>query len=517
MTAEPQRPARGGAAALGLWLGIAAFALLMLFPVDAGNPPASRLAAVAALMAIWWMTEAIPLFATALMPLALFPLLGILSGRETAPVYINSTIILFIGGFMIALTMEKWRLHRRIALNIIHFVGGGPARIVLGFMVAAAFLSMWISNTATAVMMVPIGLAIALQVEERLGKRAHKFVVGLMLGIAYGCSVGGLTTLVGTPPNLAFARIHEALFPDAPAIAFGQWLVVAFPVGALMLLAAWALITQVLCRAPAEVAVDRDLVARERARLGPMRFEERAVLIVFALTALLWVFRVDLNLGAFTLPGWSRLLPWPRLVDDGTVAIAMASLLFFIPARSRERGDLRVMGAEIIPRLPWNVVLLIGGGLALATGFQHTGLAQMIGHQFQAAEALPTFALILAVCLAITFLTELTSNTATTEMILPILASVAVAVGIHPLALMIPATLSASCAFMMPAATPPNAIVFGSNRLSIAEMARVGIFLNLLGALVIAALVYSLGLVVFDIDLANLPDWAKSIAGEAAE
>ena len=517
MSAEPKLSGRGRAATLGLWLGIAAFALLLLFPVAPGNPPASRLAAVAALMAIWWMTEAIPLFATALMPLALFPLLGILAGREVSPVYINSTIILFIGGFMIALTMEKWRLHRRIALNIIHFVGGGPARIVLGFMVAAAFLSMWISNTATAVMMVPIGLAIVFQVEERLGEKAHKFTVGLMLGIAYGCSVGGLTTLVGTPPNLAFARIHELLFPDAPAIAFGQWLVVAFPVGVLMLLAAWTLITQVLYRAPAEVAVNRDLVARERARLGPISFEERAVLIVFALTALLWVFRVDLNLGAFTLPGWSRLLPWPGLVDDGTVAIAMASLLFFIPARNREQGDARLMGAEIIPRLPWNVVLLIGGGLALATGFQRTGLAQMIGDQFQAAGEVPTFALILMVCLAITFLTELTSNTATTEMILPILAAVALTAGIHPLVLMIPATLSASCAFMMPVATPPNAIAFGSNRLSIAEMARAGIVLNLLGALVIAAVVYSLGLVVFDIDPSNLPDWARSIAGEAAK
>ena len=221
---------------LGLWLGVAAFALLLLFPVDPENPPASRLAAVAALMAIWWMSEAIPLFATALMPLILFPLLGIMPGRETAPIYINSTIVLFIGGFMIALTMQKWDLHRRIALNIIHRLGGGPARMVLGFMVAAAFLSMWVSNTATAVMMVPIGLAIVLQVEDRAGERAHPLSVGLMLGIAYGCSVGGMTTLVGTPPNLSFVRIYEILFPDAPGIAFGQWLVVALPVGVIMLL-----------------------------------------------------------------------------------------------------------------------------------------------------------------------------------------------------------------------------------------------------------------------------------------
>ena len=511
-SAEP-----GKASAIGLWLGVAAFVALLAFPVDPGNAPASRLAAVAALMAIWWMTQAIPLFATALLPLALFPLLGIMPGRATAPVYLNSTIMLFIGGFMIALTMQKWNLHRRIALAIIHGVGGGPARIVLGFMAAAAFLSMWISNTATAVMMVPIGLAIVLQVEDRLGPRAHKFTVALMLGIAYGCSTGGMTTLVGTPPNLSFQRIFEVMFPEAPPIAFGQWMVVALPVGAILLLAAWALLTQVLYRAPRGIAVPRDVVAEQRAALGPMAFEEVAVSAVFAATAFLWVFRVDLQLGAFTLPGWSRLLPWPKHVDDGTVAIAMASLLFFVPAKNRANGEVRVMGGEVLPRLPWNVVLLIGGGFALATAFQATGLAELIGGQFQAAGALPPFVLILLVCLAITFLTELTSNTATTEMILPILASVAVATGAHPLVLMMPATMSASCAFMMPVATPPNAIVFGSNRFSIGEMARAGIVLNLFGALVIASVVYTLGLAAFDIDPAAVPDWARSLSPLRAE
>ena len=491
--------------------------------MDPANPAASRLAAVAALMAIWWMTEAIPLFATALAPLVLFPLLGIMAGRETAPVYLNSTIVLFIGGFMIAIAMQRWNLHRRIALAIIHAVGGSPGRIVFGFMAAAAFLSMWISNTATAVMMVPIGLAIVLQVEERLGAGARTFTVALMLGIAYGCSVGGLTTLVGTPPNLAFARIHDALFPGAPSIAFGQWLVVALPVGLTLLGIAWVVITQVFYRAGSEVAVGREVVAAERARLGPVTFEERAVLTVFSATALLWVFRVDLNLGPITVPGWNQLLPWPQLVDDGTVAIAMASLLFFIPARPNGAGEGqladetprrgRLLGADVVPQLPWGVVLLIGGGLALATAFQRTGLAALIGGQFEAVGALPTFALILLVCLAITFLTELTSNTATTEMILPILASVAVATGLHPLLLMIPATMSASCAFMMPVATPPNAIVFGSNRLTIAQMARAGIVLNLAGALVIATVVYTLGLAVFDIDPGTVPEWAKTLAG----
>ncbi len=496
---------------VGWWLGIACFVLLLVFPVAPDNLPASRLAAVAMLMAVWWISQAIPLFATALLPLALFPLLGILSGRATAPIYFNNIIVLFIGGFMIALTMQRWNLHRRIALAIIARVGGGPARLVLGFMVAAAFLSMWISNTATAVMMTPIGLAIILQMEERAGAASRRFSVGLLLGIAYGCSLGGMTTLVGTPPNLSFARIHELLFPAAPAIAFGQWMIVALPIAAIMLLAAWFLITQVLYRAPPEATVDGAIIDAEQARLGPISFEERIVLAVFAATALLWVFRVDLQLGALTVPGWSRLAPWPALLDDGVVAITMASLLFFIPARNGEPGE-RLMGAEVVPRLPWNVVLLIGGGFALASAFQQTGLAQLVGGQFEAVAALPTFLLILLVCLSLTFLTELTSNTATTEMILPILASVAVATGTHPLVLMIPATMSASCAFMMPVATPPNAIVFGSNRLTVGEMARAGILLNLLGALVISTTVYTLGLTIFDIDPTRLPDWAHALA-----
>jgi sodium-dependent dicarboxylate transporter 2/3/5 len=484
----------------------------LFLPVDASNVPASRLAAVALLMAVWWVSDAIPLFATALLPLILFPLLGIMGGRDAAPIYFNSTIVLFIGGFMIALTMEKWNLHRRIALAIIHAVGGGPSRIVLGFMLAAGFLSMWISNTATAVMMVPIGLAMVLQIEEEFDQvKTHTYSIGLMLGIAYACSVGGLTTLVGTPPNLSFVRIFQILFPEAPPIAFGQWLIMCLPVGFVLILVAWIFITRVFYRAPAELTVDRSVVEAEREDLGPISFEERAVLVVFAATALLWVFRVDLQFGVATIPGWSRLLPNPEMIDDGTVAIAMASVLFFVPTRDRKSGETRVMGPDVIPRLPWNIVLLFGGGFALAAGFQQTGLAQLIGDQFQALASMPSFLMILMVCLMITFLTELTSNTATTEMILPILAAIAVSTGTHPLALMIPATLSASCAFMMPVATPPNAIIFGSGRLSVGEMARIGVFLNLIGALVIATVVFTVGAVVFDIDPGVLPEWATSL------
>ncbi len=527
--------------AIGFWLGVGCFLLLLALPIDPGNLPASRLAAVASLMAIWWVSNALPLFATAILPLVLFPLLGIMSGNDVAPVYFNSTIVLFLGGFMIALTMERWNLHKRIALGIIHAVGGGPPRIILGFMVAAAFLSMWISNTATAVMMVPIGLAMVLQVEETAGARQSRtFTIALMLGIAYGCSMGGLTTLVGTPPNLSFQRIFQIIFPEAPPIDFGTWIVMGLPIGVTMIAVAWLLLTQVLYRPSPEIRIERDVLERERAGLGPISFEERSVATVFAMTALLWVFRRDLQLGFATIPGWSNLLPFPGMIDDGTVAIAMASVLFFIPTRNRaprtagvQAPDAttgwraligwaarfgtanRVMGAEVIPRLPWNIVLLFGGGFALAAGFQGTGLANIIGNQFQGLGGLPDFAVILLVCLTLTFLTELTSNLATTEMILPILASVAVLTGMNPLMLMVPATLSASCAFMMPVATPPNAIVFGSDRISVGEMARAGIFLNLIGALVIATLVLTLGETVFGIESGVMPEWAtQPAAGE---
>ena len=498
---------------IGLWLGLSAFLVLLLAPIAPENAAASNMAAVAVLMAIWWVTDPIPLFATALLPLILFPSLGIMDGDATAPVYFNSIIVLFIGGFMIALTMQKWNLHRRIALNIINLVGSGPSRIILGFMIASAFLSMWISNTATAVMMVPIGLAIILHIEKDFGPEiTHKFSVGLMLGIAYSASVGGLMTLLGTPPNLSLVRIFEILFPSAPAIAFAQWMVVGVPIGLIMLGVIWLLITQVFYRSPQGLVVDQAVIDKERAQLGEMSFEEKVILAVFAMFAVLLVLRVDLSLGFMTVPGWSRLLPFPELVDDGTVAIALASLLFLIPTRDQTQGYGRIMGPDVIPKLPWNIVLLFGGGFALAAGLQQTGLAMIIGEQLQALGSLPTFITIMLVCMTITFLTELASNTAMTEMILPVLAAVAVATGTHPLLLMIPATISASCAFMMPVATPPNAIVFGSERISVEEMVRIGIFLNLIGVLVITAILLLLGNTVFGIDPSMVPDWASSMA-----
>jgi len=509
--AEVSSDARSTSQKIGLLLGPVLFCVTLFLDLDPSRSEVTRMAAVAVLMATWWITDAIPLSATALLPLVMYPVLGIMKTRECAPIYVNSTIFLFIGGFMIAVTMEKWRLHKRIALWIIRRIGGGPSRIILGFMVAAAFLSMWISNTATAIMMVPIALAIILQLEERFGRSAcHPFTVALMLGIAYACSLGGMATLVGTPPNLSFARIFEISFPNAESIAFGQWLVMALPITVVLLTIVWLLLTRVFFRFGESFDVDRDVVKREYAALGGMSFEERAVLAVFAATAFGWVFRKDLVLGLLTIPGWSRLLPHADLIDDATVAIGMAMILFFIPTRSRNAGSRMVMGVDVFTKIPWHIVILFGGGFALAQGFRVTGLSELIGTRFAGLEGVPPYAMITLVCGGLTFLTELTSNTATTEMILPILASVAVAMKANPLLLMIPATLSASCAFMMPVATPPNAIIFGSGRIKIAEMAKVGLAINLIGVLVISLVFYFLGTAVLGIDTAVFPMWAAS-------
>jgi sodium-dependent dicarboxylate transporter 2/3/5 len=495
----------------GLPLGVALFFLTFLFDLEPGNAAVTRMAAVAVLMATWWITDAIPLAATALLPVILFPLLGIAGGGVVAPIYFNSTIMLYLGGFMIALSMERWNLHRRIALAVIGLIGGGPARIVLSFMLASAFLSMWISNTATAVMMVPIGLAIILAMETDFGREETRmFSTGLMLGIAYACSVGGLSTLVGTPPNLSLVRIFAITFPDAPPITFGPWLIMGFPISVVMLATIWTLLTKVFFRVPAHITIDRSIVKRERADLGAMSFEEKAVAAIFAITAGLWVFRVRLDLGFVAVPGWSELFADPDLFDDGTVAIAMAAILFFIPTRSPNAGATRVAGADLIPRLPWDIVLLFGGGFALAYGFRSTGLSELIGQQFTALAGAPPILLVAAVCLVLTFLTELTSNLATTEMVLPILASVAVAAQVHPLLLMIPATLSASCAFMLPVATPPNAIIFGSGRVRIADMAKVGLAINFAGVVIITAIFYLLAMRVFGIEPGVMPDWARA-------
>lgn len=476
----------------GLLLGIIIAFIVYLFLDFSSEQHLQRLlASVAALMAVWWITECIPLAATSLIPLVLFPFFGILSGKDTAASYINSTIFLFMGGFIIALAMEKWELHKRIALSLISLFGNNPSQIILGFMIASAFISMWISNTATAVMLLPIGLAIIYKMEEQFGKETtKKFSLALLLSIAYACSVGGLGTLIGTPPNLVFQRVFSIQFPDRPEIVFSEWMIFALPLSLVMLIIIWLLLTKVFFRVGKDVVLQKDVIKSERIKLGKMSYEEKVVLIVFTLTAVLWIFRNDLEAGIFTLPGWSSLLSTKDYIDDGTIAIMMGLLLFIIPAKDKTKGSFAILGNKIIRKIPWEIILLFGGGFALAEGFVTTGLSETIGAQFAGLKGMPVYLLILIICLSITFLTELTSNTATAQIILPILASLSVQLNLDPFLLMIPATLSASMAFMMPVATPPNAIIFSSDRIKVKDMARTGLAINFIGAFLISAYIY---------------------------
>lgn len=485
---------------------VAAGAVYFLLPEGGEGKHINSMGAVATLMALLWITEALPLAVTSLIPLVLFPVLGIDSGDKTAEAYINSTIFLYLGGFMIALAMEKWNLHRRIALTIISVVGSRPSGLILGFMLATAFLSMWMSNTATAVMMLPIGISLISKQEELTGNReSRSFALPLLLGIAYSSSIGGVATLIGTPPNISFTRILSIIFPEAPEINFGNWFQLAFPIAAILLIFTWLMLTRVLYTVSRNPSSGKSQIKEELDLLGPASKEEKFVSSVFLITAVLWMTRAELNLGWFTLPGWSEVFPKSSFLNDGTVAIFASLVLFILP--SRESG-VRLLSGDVFKKVPWDIILLFGGGFALAKGFVISGLSSHLGNQLSGIGGLHPLLITFLIAIAISMLTELTSNTATTEMVLPILAAFSVAAGINPLLLMITGTLSASMAFMLPAATPPNSVIFGSGRVTIPEMAKAGIFLNLFASVVITIFVYFLGIIIFDIDLTALPGWA---------
>ncbi|MDA0711392.1 MAG: SLC13 family permease [bacterium] len=492
---------------IGLWLGpIAAVLIIAWVDLKPGAPAVTHTAAIALWMAIWWICEAVPLAATALLPVALFPLLGVMDGKAVAPLYFNHIIFLFMGGFLVALAMQHWQLHKRIALRILLFFGGCPRCTLTGFMLATAFLSMWISNTATTMMMVPIAMAIVLKVEEQSDQSDSRFGTAIFLGVAYAASIGGLATLVGTPTNLSFVRVLAINFPHAPEISFATWFAFAFPLSAILLLAAGFTLSWLYGIRGRGDGLDTLTVQKLYAELGPMSFAEAVVLADFVLLAVLWLTRSPISLGDWTLPGWSLVFENGSWINDGTVAISMALLLFLIPAR--DAGKRRILDWEIASGLPWHIILLFGGGFALASGFKESGLSLWCAEQLLGLGDIHPLLLVLALCLLMTFLTELTSNTATAEMFLPILAAMAVAIKVNPLLLMVPATLSCSCAFMLPVATPPNAIVFGTNRITVRDMARTGIFLNLLGVVLVTATTWILGRLVLGIDLATMPEWA---------
>lgn len=487
-------------ARLGLLLGPLLALALHVGPhfgweLVSGQPTLNSMAAVAVLMAVWWMTEAISLAATALVPLVLFPLLKIPPGSGIAAQYADSMIFLFLGGFLLALAIEESGAHRRLALGIIAMMGDNPRRLVLGFMLATALLSMWLSNTATTMMLLPIAISVLGQADRSScdTARLKNLGVALMLGLAYSASIGGMATLIGTPPNALFAAMYRELYPNAPQVSFFAWMVFACPFSLLMLGISWLLLTFVLFPVGGEPLLGgREVVRAQLAQLGPVTRHEVRMLCLFGATALLWILREPVRgFGWAPWLGVDRLADGTRLVDDGTIAMAMALLCFIVPAGDKSGRPLLEWKATA--RLPWGILLLFGGGLALAHGMQVTGLDKLVGQQLAAQlHSLSDLGVMAVITLGMTFLTEVTSNTASVNMILPILASTANELQVNPLLMMIPATLSASCAFMLPVATPPNAIVYGSGRLRIAHMIRAGICLNLLGVVFVVLTVYFL-------------------------
>ncbi len=492
---------------IGFWLGLISFLSVVLFAdLEPGKPEITFTLAIAVLMAVWWVSEAIPIGITALIPVVLFPALGVLNGKAISSAYFNHVIFLFIGGFLMALAMEKHNLHKRVALKILSITGSGYGRILFGFMLATWFLSMWMSNTATAMMMVPIALSIISKFEENAQvSNTKNYSYGFLFGIAYSASIGGIATLIGTPPNLSFARIFNIIFKNGPETTFSQWIIFALPISVVMFLAAWLLL-YLKYRPKSEKTERANIFRQQYVQLGKITYEEKIVLVTFVILALLWIFRSDIKINNFILPGWSNLFSQPKFLNDGTVAIAVSLLLFMIPSKSNQGEN--ILEGRIILRLPWHIVLLFGGGFALAQGFAESGLALWLGERMSAISALPPFLIIFIIALFMSFLTELTSNTATTEMLLPILAGIAVSININPLMLMIPATLAASLAFMLPVATPPNAIVFGTNQLKIGEMMKTGFLLNIFGVIIITLIMYFWGQIVFGIDLSVFPHWA---------
>ncbi len=481
-------------------------AILLFADLKPGNPVVTRTLAVAVLMATWWVTEAIPLSITALLPLVLFPAFGILNGKDVSTQYMNHIIFIFIGGFVMALAMEKWNLHKRIALKILMLVGVSPGRILLGFMLATAFLSMWISNTATTMMMIPIVLSIVISLEESVpGKDMGKYARGLFLAIAYSASVGGMATLVGTPTNLVMPRVLTLLHPDAPDISFASWFFFALPVTAIMFVFIWIIIYFLYRPRQKWTGINQQHFREQYIRLGKTSYEERAVFTLFLILAFLWIFRAGIEFDRFRIPGWSGVFGHPEYINDGTVAMFISILLFIIPVQSKKPG--RLMDWKTAQKLPWNIALLFGGGFALAEGFQSSGLALWFGEQLSWTRSIHPILIILSIVTLMSFLTELTSNVASTQMLLPVFASLAVSSGNNPILFMIPATLASSLAFMLPTATPPNAIVFGTERIRIGTMIRTGIMLNMLGILVVTVLMWWLGTGFFNVEPGVLPDW----------
>lgn len=482
---------------IGLIAGPLAFLFVHFFFHPEGlSEPANAVLAATAWIAIWWITEAIPIAVTALLPIILFPLTGALDLAQTTASFGHKYVFLYVGGFIIAIAIEKWNLHKRIALTIIYAIGTNVTKIILGFMLATAFMSMWISNTATTVMMLPIGLAIIAQLRDNpatIEDENKIFGKALMLGIAYSASIGGIATLIGTPPNLVLAGVVEKTY--GIEISFAQWFTFGFPISVVLLGICWFYLTRFAFQFKQKAFPGgRAEIKKQLNNLGKLSYEEKLVLIVFVATAIAWITR------SFLL---KQFVP---AIDDTIIAMISAVIIFLLPTKDRTRS---LLNWEEAVKLPWGILLLFGGGMALAAGFETSGLAAWIGGQMTLLQGVAIIVLVFIMIMVVNFLTEITSNLATTAMLLPILAPMALTINVHPYILMVAATVAASCAFMLPVATPPNAVVFGSGYLRIPDMVKTGIWMNIISIILLTLFVYFVLPLFWNFEPGQYPDLFK--------
>jgi sodium-dependent dicarboxylate transporter 2/3/5 len=484
---------------IGLYLGPVVFLIILLLDFKDLSAEGKAVMAGTAWIAIWWITEPIPIAATSLLPIVLFPISGALDIRTATTTYYSPMIMLFMGGFIIALAMERWNLHQRIALTIIKVIGTNSEKIILGFMIATMFLSMWISNTATALMMLPIAVAIARKIGDlhsaEKKRQLDNFHKALMLSIAYAASIGGMATLIGTPTNAIFSAISLELYDRE--ITFSEWFSLGLPISVVCLVLAWIYLTKIVFKANiANVGAAKHEVNNQLKSLGAMTFEEKMVLVVFVLTAMAWIMR------SFVLV---KFIPG---INDTIIAIGGALLLFILPAKEK---SIKLMDWKTARKLPWGILLLFGGGLAIAAGFQSTGLADWLGEHLVAFDQFHFALILFVVIVMVNYFTEITSNVATASVLLPILASLSQTIGVHPFGLMVGASLAASCAFMLPVATPPNAIAYSSGYLTMTDMVKAGFWMNLITTSILFIFIYYLMPVIWGIELLQFPPdfWAE--------
>ena len=483
--------------------------LLLIFPIafillstvfnpSTVNPNIGIMLGIAIWMLGWWVTEVVPIAITSLLPILLFPLTGIISGEEISKVYFNEVIFLYIGGFLLALSIEKWEVHKRIAARTLMIFGQGTFQILAGFMLVTSLLSWWMSNTSIALLMLPIGISVIEKLTEIYGeKELGRFKTGLLLGIAYASSIGGMATLIGSPTNLVFLKTYEAHFKNGPTINFANWMIFAFPIYIILLIVAFLILYFFFKPKKKLEIIDNTFFQIENMKLGKITYEQKVVLYVFFLFAMLMIFRADIAVGSFRIPGWSNLFSKSYYIIDAVVAAFISVLLFIIPSKNIPNSTM--MDWNTASRIPWGIILLFGGGFALEKGFEVSGLTLWFASKIDLLSGNHIIVIILAACFIALLMTQLVANVTVVQALLPLCVALSISLKINPLYLMLPITFSASAAFMLPISTPPNAILLATSQIKMKEMLLPGFILVVVSGLVISVAMYYWGSYVFGI------------------